>query len=472
MRNTILRKTIFAYVLFALLCFLAVATISYRIDLNRIIQLSSEEMYLQAVNIAASYGNQYYTSNETLTQITNELSAIAALSETRIMLISPQNFIIIDTATPATNDFVSIPDFDPAASGNRLYTTGTFYNTLDEECLTVTVPIVHNLAVRGYVSIHKPVQVIQSQLNTVFNTNYYTMLLCCLLALIFVLLVYHEVHKPLKSVSRAVDEFGKGNLSYRIKKYRNDEIGRLAASLNYMAARLDETEQSERAFVANVSHDFRSPLTSIKGYLEAILDGTIPHENQDKYLNIVISETDRLTKLTNNLLSLNNMDARKNHLNLSVFDINTVIKKTLETFEGTCKAKDIKFDLEFVEQYIPVLADPDKITQVLYNLIDNAIKFSHNNSTIRIKVSERGERAFISIKDTGIGIPKDSIDKIWERFYKTDLSRGKDKKGTGLGLSIVKEIIKAHHENIDVISTEGVGTEFIFSLKRNVEDKL
>jgi hypothetical protein len=198
MRNTILRKTIFAYVLFALLCFLAVATISYRIDLNRIIQLSSEEMYLQAVNIAASYGNQYYTSNETLTQITNELSAIAALSETRIMLISPQNFIIIDTATPATNDFVSIPDFDPAASGNRLYTTGTFYNTLDEECLTVTVPIVHNLAVRGYVSIHKPVQVIQSQLNTVFNTNYYTMLLCCLLALIFVLLVYHEVHKPLK----------------------------------------------------------------------------------------------------------------------------------------------------------------------------------------------------------------------------------------------------------------------------------
>lgn len=472
MHNTIFRKSIFTYLMIALLCFLGTATISYRIDWNRTLTQATNDMYLQAVYLAQTYGNKYFTSSETLENITEQLANVASLSRTHIMLISPQNAIIVDTDLTANENFVQIPDFDPAASGNRIYTQGDFYGTLSEECLTVTVPITYNLAVRGYVSVHKPLRVVHDQLNQTFNTNYYTMLICLFFTLIFLITIYHNVQKPLRTVSIAVDEYGKGNLSYRIKKYRNDEIGRLAASLNYMAGRLDELEQSERAFVANVSHDFRSPLTSIRGYLEAILDGTIPPENQEKYLKIVISETERLTKLTNNILSLNNMESRKNHLNLSSFDINEKIKKTLDTFEGTCKNKGIKFELEFVEQQINVIADMDKITQVLYNLIDNAIKFSHNNSTIHIRVSERGEKAFVSIKDTGIGIPKDSIDKIWERFYKTDLSRGKDKKGTGLGLSIVKEIIKAHEENIDVISTEGAGTEFIFSIKRDIPDTL
>lgn len=472
MHNTIFLKSILTYLAIALLCFLGTATISYHIDWNRTLSQTTNDMYMQATTIAQTYGNKYYTSNETLENITEQLANVASLSKTRIMLISPQNAIIVDTNLTENENFIQIPDFDPAASGNKIYTRGDFYGTLSEECLTVTTPITYNLVVCGYVSIHKPLRMVHEQLNTVFNTNYYTMLICLFFTALFLVTIYSIVQKPLRTVSIAVDEYGKGNLSYRIKKYRNDEIGRLAASLNYMAGKLDELEQSERAFVANVSHDFRSPLTSIRGYLEAILDGTIPPQMHEKYLTIVISETERLTKLTNNLLSLNNMESRKNHLNLSTFDINEKIKKTLDTFEGTCKNREIKFELEFAEQQIPVTADIDKITQVLYNLIDNAIKFSHNNSTISIRVSERGEKAFISIKDTGIGIPKDAINKIWERFYKTDLSRGKDKKGTGLGLSIVKEIIKAHEENIDVISTEGAGTEFIFSLKRDIPDTL
>lgn len=464
MNNTILRKSIFAYIIFALLSFFGVATISYHISYNKSMEMATQNLYLQAVQIAESYGNRYYASDQTIAEITEQLSAVAALSQSRIMFVSAQNALILDTGSTLPEDFIYIPDFDPAASGNRLYTTGNFYGLLDEECMTVTIPITYNLVVRGYVIIHKPLDMLHKEVNVLFNTNYCTMLICFISALFFLAVIYREVHKPLKAVSLAVLEYGKGNLKYRIKKYRNDEIGRLAASLNYMAKQLDELEQSERTFVANVSHDFRSPLTSIKGYLEAILDGTIPHEMQNKYLNIVISETERLTKLTNNLLSLNDMDARRNHLNITTFDINTVIKKTVETFEGVCKNKGIKFELEFIEHTTPVKGDMDKITQVLYNLVDNAIKFSYNNSTIIIKVSQRAEKAFISIKDTGLGIPKDSIDKIWERFYKTDLSRGKDKKGTGLGLSIVKEIIKAHQENIDVISTEGAGTEFIFSL--------
>lgn len=472
MHNTIFRKSIFTYLIAALLCFLGTAVISYRIDWNRYLTQTADDMYLQATSIAQTYGNQYYTSNETLENTTAQLANVASLSQTRIMIISPQNAIIIDTDLTSNDIFTTIPDFDPAASGNKKYTIGNFYGIFREDVVTVTVPIIYNLVVRGYVSVHKPLKTVQSRLNTTFDTNYYTMLICLCMMLLLLFAIYNNVERPLRSISAAVDEYAKGNLSYRIKKYRNDEIGRLAASLNYMAGRLDELEQSERTFVANVSHDFRSPLTSIRGYLQAILDGTIPPDKQEKYLNIVITETERLTKLTNNILSLNNMDARKTHLNLSSFDIAARIKQTLDTFEGICKNKGIKFELEFDEQKIPVIADIDKMTQVLYNLIDNAIKFSHHNSTIRISVSERGERAYVSIKDTGIGIPKDSIDKIWERFYKTDLSRGKDKKGTGLGLAIVKEIINAHKENIDVISTQGAGTEFIFSIKRDIPDTL
>ena len=186
---------------------------------------------------------------------------------------------------------------------------------------------------------------------------------------------------------------------------------------------------------------------------------------QEKYLTRVISETDRLNKLTQGLLTLNSLDS-KGYLSRSNFDIDRVIKDTAASFEGTCDSKNIVLDLTFAENITMVYADLGKIQQVLYNLIDNAIKFSHPDSTIFIQTTLRFEKVYVSVKDTGIGIPKDSIKKIWERFYKTDLSRGKDKKGTGLGLSIVKEIIQNHGETIDVISTSGVGSEFIFSLPR------
>lgn len=165
------------------------------------------------------------------------------------------------------------------------------------------------------------------------------------------------------------------------------------------------------------------------------------------------------------MLTLNTLDS-KGYLSRTNFDINRVIKDTAASFEGTCDAKGINFELIFSDSIEMVYADLGKIQQVLYNLIDNAIKFSHHNSTIFVQAAVRHEKVFVSVKDTGIGIPKENIKKIWERFYKSDSSRGKDKKGTGLGLAIVKEIIQSHGENIDVVSTEGVGTEFIFSLPK------
>ena len=195
-----------------------------------------------------------------------------------------------------------------------------------------------------------------------------------------------------------------------------------------------------------------------------MLDGTIPPEMHEKYLNIVLNETDRLAKLTNSLLTLNNLNTKGMVLEMSDFDINQIIRNTVATFEGTCEQKSISISLILTGEEMMVHADITKIQQVLYNLLDNAIKFSHNNSTITIETREKHNKLFVSVKDSGIGIPKDSLKMIFDRFYKTDLSRGKDKKGTGLGLSITKEIIHSHGENINVISTEGVGSEFIFTL--------
>ena len=258
-----------------------------------------------------------------------------------------------------------------------------------------------------------------------------------------------------------------GNLDYEIPVKTEDEMGYLSASLNYMASQLKDMEDYQKKFVANVSHDFRSPLTSIKGYVEAMADGTIPPELHEKYLNIILFETERLTDLTHDLLTLNEFDTKNLLLNKTAFDIHDTIKHVAASFEGVCTQKKISIELLFATKYLRVTADQRKIEQVLYNLLDNAIKFSDTNSIVTIETTERGEKVYTSVKDNGIGIPRNSLNKIWERFYKTDLSRGKDKKGTGLGLSIVKEVIQAHGENINVISTEGVGTEFIFSLPKS-----
>ena len=177
-----------------------------------------------------------------------------------------------------------------------------------------------------------------------------------------------------------------------------------------------------------------------------------------------MNETERLTKLTNGMLALNNLNTKGVLLDITSFDINQVIRNTAASFEGTCKRKSIAIEVILTGETMYVDADMGKIQQVLYNLMDNAIKFSHSNSVIKIETSEKKNKLFVSVKDNGVGISRDEIKLIWDRFYKADSSRGKDKKGTGLGLSIVREIIRSHNENINVISTEGAGTEFIFSL--------
>ena len=295
---------------------------------------------------------------------------------------------------------------------------------------------------------------------------YITVLVIYILSFSILIGFQFMVYRPLRKITEVAQQYASGNLDYEIPVNSGDEIGYLSASLNYMSTQLRDLDDYQKKFIGNVSHDFRSPLTSIKGYLEAMADGTIPLEMQERYFKILLFETERLRDLTEDLLALNEFDTKSLLLEYTTFDIHEVIKNTVDSFEGTCIQKQIFIELLLSSKVQYVTADKRKIQQVLYNLVDNAIKFSPNDSEIIIETREKNGKVFVSVKDNGIGIPKKSISKIWERFYKTDLSRGKDKKGTGLGLAIVKEIIQAHNENINVISTEGVGTEFVFSLSK------
>ena len=465
MTRSLYSKFILGYLIFGLLGFLTIATFSSRMVREHLVQEQADSLYDEAHMIAATYSNMYQGERQDAGQVSSQIRILAQYLRAEIWIINRQGTIVMDSLG-GTRVQTQVEEFDPTALGSRSYSIGDYYGFFDGNVLSVSAPITGNYNTYGYVLIHLPMSQISNSQSSILNILYISAAMLFGLSLIILLVFTQTVYLPLRKINEGANGDAAGNREYRIEVPTHDEMGYLAATLNYMSDELNKMEEYQKNFIANVSHDFRSPLTSIKGYLEAILDGTIPPEMYEKYLSRVISETERLHKLTESMLTLNSLDA-KGYLSRTTFDINRVIKDTAASFEGTCNAKGIRFDLTFSDTVQTVFADMGKIQQVMYNLIDNAIKFSHPDSTIYIQVSDRYEKIFISVKDTGIGIPKDSIKKIWERFYKTDLSRGKDKKGTGLGLSIVKEIIQAHGENIDVISTEGVGTEFIFSLPKS-----
>lgn len=470
-KHSLYFKFILGYLAFGFLGFVTISTFSSRIMYGHQLDAYSETIYDEANLIASAYSSVYQRKDNSQNREKDmetaylQLQAVADFAGAEIWIVNRQGIVVTDS-NRATRTGTEITGFDPIVMGNRQYTIGNYYGQFPYNVMTVSAPITGNYNTYGYVLVHMPVSKIWESSNKSLDVVYISAAIIFVLSLIILLVFRKTVYIPLNKITEGANEYAAGNLEYHIDLASKDEMGYLAATLNYMSSELNKMEEYQRNFIANVSHDFRSPLTSIKGYLEAIIDGTIPPEMYEKYLKRVISETERLTKLTQSMLTLNSLDS-KGYLTRTNFDINRVIKDTAASFEGTCNGKNIVFELTFSDGIQMVYGDLGKIQQVLYNLIDNAIKFSHPDSVIYIQAYTKNEKVFVSVKDTGAGIPRESVKKIWERFYKSDQSRGKDKKGTGLGLAIVKEIIQAHGENIDVISTEGVGSEFIFSLPKS-----
>lgn len=464
MKKILYVKFLLTYLIFGILSFLVISTFGSDLIEERLISDTSRSMYQEVYDLSDWQTIKQYGTAASQHSLFRTLNSVAALQGTQIMLIQPDGTVILNTVLDDISDTTDVIDsFDPADFGPSYYEIGTFFDQYESEQLSVMVPITSNMTTRGYIAIHMPMSNIYTERENILRDIMKIFSIIFLLSLSILCIFTLSIYVPLLEIIKGAKEFAQGNLDYKIKVDKHDEMGYLASTLNYMGDELEKNSEYQNQFIANVSHDFRSPLTSIKGYAEAMSDGTIPPELYPKYLGIIKSETERLDKLTRSMLTLNKMN-KQMVLYTTDFDINAVIRNTVAVFEMACRQKKISINLILEGEELYVSADVDKIKQVLYNLLDNAIKFSYKSTTITIETTDKHGKVYVSIKDQGEGIPIDFQRKIWDRFYKIDVSRGKDRKGTGLGLAIVKEIIQAHQQNINVISTEGVGTEFIFTL--------
>ena len=467
MRKSLLFKAITFILTLTFVVFILVNTIGTKLTRDYCVhkkktQLSHYSEYLRDEYFLSFMENPTPSSFQNMEAILQKKDVVL---EANTWFINADGYLLLDSfQNLKASDAIHIPKYDDSFFQSYYYTDKTLGEALPEPSLIVLLPVSEHFAIKGYIVIHCSMKLIEQDVAQMLQNVQMLLVLLVLTNVICLLFFWCLTIRPTRKILKMVNSINNGDYNHTVQIRRKDEYNTLQLEVSYMNEQLKNLDNYQKNFIANVSHDFRSPLTSIKGYAEAMLDGTIPEELHSKYLDIIVFETERLSKLTNNLLSMNQFEQGKTLLDVSSFDINMTIKKIAASFEGTCTKKQIKLKLIFSEKETFVNADQGKIQQVIYNLLDNAIKFSHSHAEIQIKTLEKKEKVLVSVKDFGIGIPKDGIKKIWERFYKTDLSRGKDKKGTGLGLSITKEIINAHRENIDVTSTEGAGTEFTFTL--------
>jgi len=344
-------------------------------------------------------------------------------------------------------------------------TLGGFYS---RQFVTVGAPVKDDSGgVLGGVFISSPA-------NSLINYIPYlirTFIICIAIALVFafaaIYFLTRRLVSPLRQMSSAATSFAKGDFSTRVPVQDNDEVGQLAVAFNNMASSLTTLEDMRRSFVANVSHELKTPMTSIAGFIDGILDGTVPEEKREYYLNIVSDEVKRLSRLVHQFLDIARIEAGELKINPTQFDVEETVRRVIVGFEYAINEKKlvVRGLDESADVQMMVYADPDLTHQTLYNLVDNAVKFADNGGYIEINVVRRGKQVYISVKNSGMGIPQQELPFVFNRFFKTDKSRSFDRKGVGLGLYIAKTVLNIQKEDIVVKSVEGEFCEFVFTLR-------
>lgn len=425
-------------------------------------------MIKETESIEAQYLATYVDGSVDPETFEYETGNVAHHTGTRIILMDIANKVLMDTDSTQDNLMGETLTHQSLEENHvETYTSiGSFKPYDTESVIYVIEPIEVDGIIRAKMIMYSPYPSIREDITYVYNLT-----LICLLIIIFVTFIStwvfsRSIAQTFRSFNYTATEIASGNFSARIEPNSfSNETMLLAKNMNYMAEELEKLEDLRKDFIANISHDFRSPLTSIKGYVQAIMDGTIPPERQEKYLNVVLNEADRLTKLTNDILLLTKMENEVLKPEKEIFDLHETIRNILLQFEQKIIEKGISLTLLIEKQDIFVNADFNQINRVITNLLDNAIKFCSDGDEIILETSlEDADKVKITVKDTGPGISEEDVKHIWTRFHKADRSRGKDKKGVGLGLSIVREIMKAHDETIEVYSQLGKGTTFVFTM--------
>ena len=336
---------------------------------------------------------------------------------------------------------------------------------------------VDNASINGYVkAIYEDgeidgymIMVMQNQSERNFNMFiiWITVIIEIIISAIVIKIVTNQIIiRPIDNINNVAKRLAKGEVEKRVVVNCNNEIGELAESFNMMAECLEKSDTKRREFISNVSHELRSPITSIKGFIGGILDGVIPRDRENYYLKIVYDEVDRLARLVNDLLDMSAMESGKFNLAITEFDINQVISLCILNLEHKIQEKGLNVKATFHNNRAYVLGDRDRIIQVVTNIIENSIKYSNDDGEIKIDVYSKGEKIYVDIFNSGECIEEKELNKIWDRFYKSDKSRT-NKLSTGLGLPIVRSILSQHNEDIWVKNIEGKGVSFIFTLKKS-----
>lgn len=408
----------------------------------------------------------------------DNLEAISLVSSTHIIVTNANGEVfaktsrITSTPTRVNEEFMRAP-----LSGVTTQITGKLGGIFKENVLTVGYPIKYNNDVIGVVFLNVPVPNLdQDRFNT---ARLFIAVSAVVLLIAFVIsyIISQRMSRSLKSINQAAKNIASGNFKSRVHVSSKDEIGQLGATFNYMAEALQQLDDTHTSFIANVSHELRTPMTTISGFIENVLNGTIPKERAGEYLEIALSESKRLARLVTDMLDISKMSLGQFSVDMKPFDLAELIRLTIIQFENRIDEKNLDVSVDFTSEHVNVIADRDAISRVVTNLMDNAVKFSDPAARLDIKVFTKGGKAYTAVSNEGFGIEPEDLPHVFDRFYKTDKSRN-DKKGTGLGLYLVQNLLAIHGQNIVVnsldISDEEYGgnpnhpakrTMFIFSLE-------
>ncbi|AAO34840.1 two-component sensor histidine kinase [Clostridium tetani] len=419
----------------------------------------------QFISVAAV---NYLEGNFTKDRITEILNNIGNYLSTNIWLADNYGIVYAVSNDKYDNIIgrqVLIDELDELRFGNSIEKREVTSPFLNVPVHTFVIPVFYKDMFKGSIIMHTSVEEIKEPLKKVYNIIWLSAILAIMFSF-FVIYYFSQriIIKPLEKINYVADKISKGEVDKRVFVNSEDEIGDLANSFNAMAESLEKIEENRRSFISNVSHEIRSPITSIKGFISGILDGVIPSEKQNYYLALAYDETQRLTRLVNDLLDLSAIEAGQLKLRIEEVNINEIIRLTVIKFKPLIDRKNLDVDICLQEDDLYVVGDKDRLFQVMINLIDNAIKYTVENGKVEVRTKLKGNKVYVSIYNSGKHIPEEDIKNVWSRFYKVDKSRT-SKVSTGLGLSIVRSILTQLGEDIWVKNVDA-GVLFTFSLKK------
>ncbi len=468
---TLFKKSIFSQLFFytimaILFSFLVMGILMYGLLGNYLADYKEDSLFDVAEGLAEFTVNQAKQNPRYAKEdYQMNIDVRSLYTDSFIMVLDTDGDIV--AATSGREDVSVRPEYyQKVMQGEKVRHMGTLGGLFSSATLTVGVPIRYdkNTVIGGvFVSLSMPE--IHQLRGGVIRIFLFSVTLVFLVTLVIIYTLSARITKPLKALNNASKAIADGHFERRVELSEENEIGELGDSFNKMADSIQHLEDMRRSFIANVSHDLRTPMTTISGFVGGILDGTIPQEDEKRYLSIVMDETNRLSRLVTDLLDISKLEQGKFTLEKRELDINELIRLSVIKLEKRITEKNIHLTVNFQAENQWVLADKDSIQRVLTNLLDNAIKFTDEGGFMDIRTGTVDKnKTFVSIQNSGMGIDKDDLKHIFDRFYKTDKSRSLDKNGTGLGLFIVKNIINAHGETIWAESEPGSYARFNFTL--------